>query len=143
MKISLRRTSRRNLKDLRFVVTVSRSDSDSQGKSEIPPRLYMTDERRQNKRVPLLVEVMWEAKAGNYEARTSDLSTGGCFVDTIGKVSNGEHIIFKLQLPDGEWMELQGNVTYAYPNVGFGVRFTNLSDANKKTLEKLVGADHG
>ena len=103
----------------------------------------MTDERRQNKRVPLLIEVMWEANAGNYEARTSDLSTGGCFVDTIGKVSNGEEIKFKLQLPEGEWMELQGRVTYAYPNVGFGLRFINLSDANKQRLDKLVGADNG
>jgi hypothetical protein len=99
----------------------------------------MSDERRKNKRVPLLVEVMWEAKTGNYEARTSDLSTGGCFVDTIGKAGTGEEIKFKLQLPDGEWMELQGEVTYSYPNVGFGVRFTNLTDGNKKTLEKLVG----
>lgn len=102
----------------------------------------MGDERRRDKRVPLLIEVMWEAKAGNYEARTSDLSTGGCFVDTIGQVTPGEEVHFKLQLPSGEWLELKGEVTYTYPNVGFGLRFLNLPDAHKKTLEDLVGADN-
>jgi uncharacterized protein (TIGR02266 family) len=100
----------------------------------------MNDERRQDVRVPLLIEVSWEAKAGNYEARTSDLSTGGCFVDTIAQVTLGEEVHFKLQLPGGNWMELQGQVTYAYPNVGFGVRFINLSEEDKKTLEGLISA---
>jgi uncharacterized protein (TIGR02266 family) len=98
----------------------------------------MDDERRTHKRVPILVEVNWEGKAGNYDARTSDLSTGGCFIDTAGQVSEGEIIKFKLELPGGEWLELQGEVTYAYVNVGFGVRFTNLSEAVRKRIDWMI-----
>ena len=100
----------------------------------------MSDERRRDKRIPLLIDVSWEGRAGKYEARTSDLSTGGCFVDTIAAANVGEEIPFKLQIPNGEWMELVGEVTYSYPNVGFGLRFIHLSESDKEKLEKIVNA---
>jgi Tfp pilus assembly protein PilZ len=100
----------------------------------------VSDERRKDRRVPLLIDLNWEGKSGKYEARTSDLSTGGCFVDTIGAASAGDIITFKLQLPNGEWMEIEGEVTFASPRVGFGIRFTNITDANRKRLEWLLKA---
>ena len=100
----------------------------------------MTDERRRNKRAPVLIEVIWEGKAGKYEARTSDLSAGGCFVDSIGRAAEGETIIFKLKLPSGEWLKIEGEVTYADPRIGFGVEFRNMSESTKKKLEWLVDA---
>jgi c-di-GMP-binding flagellar brake protein YcgR len=101
----------------------------------------VNDERRREKRAPVLVEVLWEGNTGHYNARTSDLSMGGCFIDTIGRVTSGEKLRFKLRLPDEEWVEVEGTVTYAYPNVGFGVQFTNVSEIDKKKLEKLVKPD--
>jgi c-di-GMP-binding flagellar brake protein YcgR len=98
----------------------------------------MSDERRREKRVPVLVEVLWEGNTGRYNARTSDLSLGGCFIDTIGHATSGERLGFKLRLSDEEWIEVEGTVTYAYPNVGFGVQFTNVSENDRKKLEKLV-----
>ena len=103
--------------------------------------LSMTNERRKHKRAPALLEVVWEGATGKYEARTDSISTGGCFVDTIGQVTVSETIRFKLRLPAGEWLELQGEVVYEYPNMGFGVRFTNISDSNLKLLEWLVKAE--
>jgi hypothetical protein len=100
----------------------------------------MTDERRKDRRVPVLIDLLWEGKAGKYEARTSDLSTGGCFVDTIGEASEGDVIVFRLQLPSGEWMEIEGEVTFSSPRVGFGVRFTNMSESDRKKLDWLVKA---
>ena len=101
----------------------------------------MTDERRKLQRVPTLIDVVWEGAAGKYEARTGDISAGGCFLDTIGQVSVGETVNFKLRLPSGEWIALEGKVTYAYPNMGFGVRFTNMSEADRKRLEWLIKAE--
>jgi hypothetical protein len=57
---------------------------------------------------------------------------------TIRHVISGERLRFKLRLPNEEWIEVEGTVTYAYPNVGFGVQFTNVSEIDKKKLEKLV-----
>ena len=101
----------------------------------------MTQDRRIEKRIPVLMEIKLEGVAGKYQARTADLSNGGCFVETLGKAAVGESISFKLRLPSGEWLELQGEVTYEYPNVGFGVHFTSLSEAHQKRLEWLVKAE--
>jgi len=98
----------------------------------------MADERRKGKRVPVLIELLWEGEAGKYEARTNDLSEGGCFVDTIGQASVGEHIIFKLKLPSGEWLNVEGDVTYVDPRVGFGIRFRSLSEADKAKMAPLI-----
>lgn len=98
----------------------------------------MTDKNRKHTRVPLLIEVLWEGAAGKYEARTSDISLGGCFIDTIGQMAIGETISFKLCLPTDEGIELQGEVMYELPRAGFGVRFANLSDDQQRRLEDFI-----
>ena len=100
---------------------------------ETPP-----SDKRKHPRVPVLLEVRWESAGGKYEARTSDISLGGCFIDTIGHVAVGETISFKLLSPTGEWIELHGDVQYELPRFGFGVSFRDLSDQSQKQLEALV-----
>ena len=93
------------------------------------------DEKRKQPRVPVSLDVLWESAMGKSEARTSDISLAGCFIDTIVKVAVGETISFKLRLPSGEWIQLQGEVKYELPRLGFGVRFKGLSDLSQKKLE--------
>lgn len=100
----------------------------------------MTDDRRQHKRVPAVIDVIWEGASGGHEARTSDLSVAGCFIDTIGQASPGETIKFKLRLPAGQ-LVLKGEVMYAYPPAGFGVRFTSIPPTDQKQLEWLIKAE--
>jgi uncharacterized protein (TIGR02266 family) len=100
----------------------------------------LADKQREHTRVPLLVEVLWEGAAGKYEARTSDISVGGCFIDTIGQMAIGETISFKLCLPGSEGIEVQGEVIYELPRAGFGVRFANLSDDQRQHLEAFIKA---
>lgn len=101
----------------------------------------MTQERRQENRIPVLMGIQLEGESGRYEARTSDLSNGGCFVETLGKQTEGQAISFKLRLPSGDWLDLQGTVIYVDPNVGFGVRFTNISEDHQRRLEWLIKAE--
>jgi hypothetical protein len=98
-------------------------------------------ERRRHSRVSALFEVIWQGAAGRHEARTADLSLGGCFVDTIAQAAVGEAVAIKLRLPAGDWVELRGEVTYQYPNAGFGVRFTGGSDEDLRRLEWLIRAE--
>jgi Tfp pilus assembly protein PilZ len=101
---------------------------------------YMTDERRNQRRVSTSIEVVWEGNSGRYESRTSDLSAGGCFVDTVGTVTMGEDIKFTLLLPAGESIEIVGEVVYSYPPVGFGVQFTNVSEADRQKIRRIIEA---
>ncbi len=102
----------------------------------------MADERRREGRVEAYIEVLWEGASGKNEARTGDINTGGCFIDSIGEVAVGEVIPFKLRLPNEEWIDVKGVVAYKYPNAGFGVRFLSISsEADRNRLEWLVKAE--
>ena len=96
------------------------------------------DERRSGQRWDVVLDAIWDGTSGNYTARITDLSDGGCYMDSMGDVSLGEPVNLKLQLPGGEWLELSGEVAHHTPPVGFGVRFLNLSEDQLKTLRAFI-----
>lgn len=97
----------------------------------------MTDEQRDQPRVPVFLDVAWEG-TGQLTARTSDLSLGGCFIDTVSRVTEGETVRFRLRMPDGDWLQLMGVVAYTYPNIGFGLRFVDMSTEAQSKLKQLI-----
>lgn len=98
----------------------------------------MKDDLRKQSRVPLSLDVISEADAGKYEARTSDISLSGCFVDSVIRVEPGETIRLKLRLPGGDWIRIEGVVAYTHPTIGFGVRFVQIAPAEETKLKKLL-----
>ena len=94
-------------------------------------------ERRNEKRLEVCLDAVWDGKSGNYSARITDLSEGGCYVDTLGQAQVGEVLSLKLQLQNGDWLELTGEVAHQMPPLGFGIRFVNL---NSEQLERLRSA---
>ncbi|MBA2341226.1 MAG: response regulator [Pyrinomonadaceae bacterium] len=98
---------------------------------------------RKHQRVPVLFEVVLEATSGKHDARMSDISMGGCYIDTIGHVSTGEAVVFKVNLPTGHWVQLRGEVVHHLPNVGVGLRFAHLSEEEEILIEQVVLAQGG
>ena len=98
----------------------------------------MSDEKRKHERVPVVLEVNWDGGTRTSGARTTDISEGGCFIDTMGHAPVGETIDFKLLLPDGEWIVVRGVVVYELPRTGFGVRFTHISASDRERLQALL-----
>ena len=97
-------------------------------------------DRRSEKRWDVCLDAVWDGKSGNHFARVTDLSEGGCYVDTLGEAQVGEVIVFKLQLPNSEWLELTGEVAHQTPPLGFGLKFVDLTDAQHEKLRALL--DH-
>lgn len=101
---------------------------------------------REYVRFPYPMEIVLEFSSGSREARVSDLSLGGCFVDSILDVNEGEAVTFDLRLPTGEWLKLSGDVVYTMPQIGFGIRFTGLSQEQTSqladTIERYGGKPH-
>ena len=95
-------------------------------------------ERRREDRFEVCLDAVWDGKSGNYIARVTDLSEGGCYVDTLGDAHVGEILRFKLQMPSGEWLELTGEVAHETPPLGFGLRFVYLSDDQSEKLRSLI-----
>lgn len=95
-------------------------------------------DRRSEDRLTVCLDAVWDGKSGNYDARVTDLSEGGCYVDTLGEAHVGEIISFRLQLSSGVWLELTGEVAHETPPLGFGLRFVYLSDDQLEKLRSLI-----
>jgi hypothetical protein len=96
------------------------------------------DERRQFERARLPLEMRWEGLSGRHTARIYDLSLSGCYVETLGQVTPGEHISFEIELPTGRWLRLEGEVVHAQPNMGFGLLLNNLPETDRNMLAHLL-----
>ena len=98
----------------------------------------MSNERRRSQRKRILLEAKWESMSRKHEARVDDISLGGCFVNTYGKVELGEPVNLEMKLPSGEWLPLRGVVASYQPGVGFGMSFTPLNKHETATLRELM-----
>ena len=94
---------------------------------------------RQNERVTFLSEVVLEWSSGKREARINDLSAGGCYVETIATVPQGEPLQLELKDSKGETMTFSGVVAYGLAGFGIGVKFVNLTDEQKGFLDRIMG----
>lgn len=97
----------------------------------------MTSDKRQCERVSVSIGIVLDFSSGTREARVSDLSLSGCFVDSIAKVSAGEILSFQITLSPEKILKLSGEVVYVYPNVGFGLRFVHLTGEDSASLEEI------
>jgi PilZ domain-containing protein len=93
------------------------------------------DERRSTPRLSVNLDVEWDAREGRHPAKITDLSEGGCYLDTVGEVLTGETVAFRVMLPDEDWLYLEGEVRHHRHGYGFGVKF---SDLNEEQHEKLL-----
>ena len=78
------------------------------------------DKRRASVRKPVLLECRIEGASGRAEMRISDMSSGGCFVDTPIPYRSGDPISLTVSL-DGTDVALTGRVAHVQPGYGFGV----------------------
>jgi hypothetical protein len=85
-----------------------------------------------------LTEIELESASGKREARISDVSEGGCFVDTIVIVRPGEEVTLSGKLDSGETLNVRGKVAYVLDGFGFGVEFIELTDDSRKAIDKIL-----
>jgi PilZ domain len=99
----------------------------------------MMDERRRHTRASRLLEIRWEDLSGKYNARVTDISLDGCYIESIGQVTVGQQIRFEIQLPPtGSWVPIRGEVVNHQQNLGFGVRFIGLSEQEQMALAQML-----
>jgi PilZ domain-containing protein len=93
------------------------------------------DERRSKPRLSVHLDAVWHGGEERHSARVTDLSEGGCYLDTVGEVMVGEIVAFRVLLPDDDWLYLEGEVRHHRHRMGFGVQFVDL---NEEQVEKLL-----
>ena len=98
---------------------------------------------REHERYPHFIEIVLESASGKREARISDISIGGCFIDSIAGVFVTERISFVVKADDGRIVDFNGEVTYIFPGIGFGVKFIDLSDEASDYLRHAISSQTG
>lgn len=81
---------------------------------------------------------MWDSSTQAHSARVTDLSEGGCFLDSVGEVRAGEIVGFRVLLPNDDWLYLEGEVRHYTAGRGFGVKFVELNEEQTANLQWLL-----
>ena len=96
------------------------------------------EERRNANRYPVEVEVEWQGTVGRSPGSISDISLEGCFVLCSGDVNDGDLVKIYIPLSDGMKVEFGGTVANHVLEIGFGLKFDPLSQAQRDVLAALV-----
>jgi hypothetical protein len=102
--------------------------------SHVPP----VTERRQFPRHVRAFEGSWRGASGGAGCQITDISWGGCFVESAPTPSRGEHTELTLLLGT-EPITLRGRVIAVFRGVGFSVRFDGLTGRSFAALYPVLG----
>jgi hypothetical protein len=98
----------------------------------------INQERRKASRIPVVLEALWDGGAAGWDARITDISIGGCYLDTVGQATPSEMVSIRFRLPEGNLLAVQGLVSYVHPHTGFAVKFANLTAEQRNSIERLL-----
>ena len=96
------------------------------------------DERRSVPRLSVSLEAVWDSEADNHPALIIDLSLGGCYLNTIGETRVGQTVGFRVLMPDGDWLYIEGEVRHHTAGRGFGVQFVDLDTDQREKIQWLL-----
>ena len=99
----------------------------------------MRYERRAHRRVPTKLPVLWDGLLTDNYALMTDVSAGGCYINSVGRVSLDEHIRVDTVLVSQAHLQLEGSVAHREWPLGFGLRFANLTDEKAALISQVVG----
>jgi hypothetical protein len=99
----------------------------------------MTNERRGAARLVGPFEGTWDGASGRRECRITDLSVGGCFLDTLAHQPVGAHIRVELTLR-GQAFQLPGEVVYVDRVQGFAVKFLDQDAPERQRFAHAIAA---
>lgn len=96
---------------------------------------FSSDERRQHDRSRLIVDVHFDGGESTGVASSKDISLGGLYMSTQTDIPVGSTLALRIPVA-GDHVVVRGEVVYANPGKGVGVKFRDLSDEARKSLER-------
>lgn len=109
----------------------------TKAKKKMIDRRSGTD-RRAKERFSVNIDVEWEGFSEKQKGTISDFSVTGCFVLCSGDVENGDYVKIWFPLTNGSKIEFWGEVVNHVFEIGFGIKFIKLTEAQKEFLEVFV-----
>jgi len=103
----------------------------------------MDQDRRQSPRIPFIAsaEVLSEKAGTRLSARISDISSTGCYVDTINPLVDGTPVRVKI-LTETKTFEAPATVVYSHTHLGMGLIFGEVLPNSRDVLQDWLPAVH-
>jgi hypothetical protein len=99
-------------------------------------RYKRTAQKRSVRRCPFVasIEVTDVSTKTKLSARTSELGIGGCYVETLNPLPEGELVHLRILKDEGEF-ETKAKVVYCHTNCGMGLAFRDTTPKQRLLLE--------
>jgi hypothetical protein len=94
-------------------------------------------EHRRYKRVKHPFTGIWRGASRDGECRISDLSAGGCYVQTMAMPAIGESTVISIDV-FGHQFTFTGRIVYVERGMGFAIEFTDMPDSEREHLNQLL-----
>lgn len=88
----------------------------------------------------LSAEVLEISSRTKMSARTSDVSSTGCYIDTLNPMSAGTEVRVRLT-HFGEVFEASGQVAYTSSGLGMGIAFHDVPDEQQQRLARWLAEE--
>jgi c-di-GMP-binding flagellar brake protein YcgR len=98
----------------------------------------MEKDRRSAPRVRVKLPARWEGVLSREKATVTDLSRGGCFVLTGGKVEVKELVWLEIHLTDQQTINFWAEVVEEASEIGFALRFNSSSPEDEAALADFL-----
>lgn len=95
-------------------------------------------DRRVVERFSVNIDIDWESIDKKERGTISDLSVAGCFVLCSGEVEDGDYVKIWFPLTNGNKIQFMGEVVNHTFEIGFGICFINLTEAQQEFLEIFI-----
>ncbi|HTR27078.1 MAG TPA: PilZ domain-containing protein [Terriglobales bacterium] len=110
-------------------------------KHEFSIPLSIPQERRAHPRLELQVQIELRVEGEDVPNRlqTTDLSKGGCYIQTMMPLSEGTYLNLTLWINDCP-VRVRAKVVTRHPQFGNGIMFLEFQDDGKRILERYIDA---
>lgn len=98
----------------------------------------ISEQKRKRERTALFEDIAIESSSGLTRSRISDISIGGCFVETITPFVTGQEVSFHLADQSGRRLRFTGRVVYLLEGFGAGVEFDPLEKDHLDFLHAVL-----
>jgi hypothetical protein len=99
------------------------------------------EERRAHDRSRLILDVFFDGQDVTGVASTKDISPGGLFMNTQASIPEGAFLMVRIPFSKEAQVVCNAEVIYSNPGHGVGLKFHDVPDEARATLEREVSKD--
>lgn len=108
---------------------------------DVEDRFESHEERRAHDRSRLILDVFFDGHDVTGVASTKDISPGGLYMNTRANIPEGAFLMVRIPFSSEAQVVCKAEVIYSNPGQGVGLRFHDLTDEVRATLEREVSRD--